>query len=653
MAYTDYIKALKKGNKKYQSHVSKGEYPYLPVLDDILSHADIECEVNLGTMHIHLDQVVGTSNFGRTTAFASNFMPLLDYGSEFSIKWSSLCDAQLEEGIRDPIKVYEYMNRYYVIEGNKRVSVLKYFDAVTVAAEVIRKVPKQTDDIENIIYYEFMNFYKLTNMTFLTFSQMGCFEQLLNLTGHNDQMPWTEDERKDFTSFYYTFLKEYHLKGGKKLPITGGDALLAFLNVYDYKTALDMSSSEIRGALDKLWDEFQLLAKNDSVELLMDPTEVKKRNVLNKLIPTKKLKVAFVYDRAPEQSDWIYSHELGRLHIMDVFGSNAETIQVTCDTPEQNGQRVLEDLIQDDFKIIFNTTTRFLQPSLKVALEHPDVKILNCSVNISHSAIRTYECRLYEAKFLTGMIAGAMTKEDRIGYIADYPIYGAIANINAFAYGAQMINPRATVYLDWSTKKDHNVNEYFRKQGIRIISDQDLITPERGTRKFGLYSTENDVQQNLAMSICHWGIFYEKLLNTILSGSWKTEEATEPAKALNYWWGMSAGVIDVICSQKLPYGVQKLVDVFKNVICNNTFHPFSGTLYSQEGLVEASKKGYMTPEEIITMDWLAENVVGEIPKEEDLLPKAKPILNTQGVAPGSTGVLSGLKYHAWQPGEQD
>lgn len=656
MAYTDYMKALKKGNKKYQSRVSKGEYPYLPVLDDILSHADIECEVNLGTMHIHLDQVVGTSNYGRTTAFASNFMPLLDYGSEFSIKWSALCDAQLEEGIRDSIKVYEYMNRYYVIEGNKRVSVLKYFDAVTIAADVIRKVPKRTDDIENIIYYEFMNFYKLTEMTYLTFSQAGCFDKLLDLTGHDHETVWTEDERMDFTSFYYAFLKEYNLKGGKKLPITVGDALLAFLNVYDYQTALDMSSAQIRTALDKLREEFLLLAKEDSVELLMNPTEAPKHKVLNKLktsVPAKRLRVAFVYDRTPEQSDWIYGHELGRLHILDVFGDNVETTHVTCQNPETDGQGILEELIQDDYKIIFNTSTRFLQPSLKVAIDHPDVKILNCSVNISHSAIRTYEARLYEAKFLTGMIAGAMAKEDRIGYIADYPIYGAMANINAFAYGARMTNPRATIYLDWSTKRDYDVNEYFRTQGIHIISDQDLITPERSTRKFGLYSTEDSAPQNLATAICHWGIFYEKLLNTILSGSWKTEEATEPAKALNYWWGMSAGVIDVICSQKLPAGIKKLVDVMKYAICNNTFHPFSGPLYSQEGLVEASRKGYMTPEEIITMNWLAENVVGDIPVESELLPKAKPILNTQGVAPGSTGVLSGLKYHAWQPGEKD
>lgn len=636
MAYTDYIKALKKGTKEYNSAISKGQYPYLPVLDDLLSHTDIECEVNLGTMHIRLDQVIGTSNFGRTTAFASNFMPLLDYGSEFSIKWSQLCDAQLEEGIRDPIKVYEYMNQYYVVEGNKRTSVLKYFDAVTIAATVTRKVPKRTDDIENIIYYEFMNFYQLTEMNFITFSHPGSYKKLLSLTGHDETTVWPEEERKDFTSFYYTFAKDFEAKGGLKLNITCGDAILPLLEVYDYASVKDMTSTELRPAVDKVWDEILLLTDDRSIELLMDPTEAPKKNVLNKLMPAaqpRKLKVAFVYDRSPERSDWIYSHELGRLHIMEVFGDAIDTVQVTCENPEKYGQAVLEDLIHDEYNIIFNTTTQFIQPSLKIALEHPHVKILNCSVNIPHNAIRTYESRLYEAKFLTGMIAGAMTKDDKIGYIQDYPIYGAMANINAFAYGASMTNPRAKVYLDWSTIKDHDVNAYFQEQNIHIISDQDLITPGRSTRKFGLYTNESGMDQGLAMSICHWGIFYEKLLNTILSGTWKTEETNESAKALNYWWGMSAGVIEVICSQNLPSGITKLVEIMKEAICNNTFHPFSGPLYSQTGLVEASKKGYMTPEEIITMNWLADNVIGTIPLEEDLLPKARTIMDNQGVAP--------------------
>lgn len=294
MAYEDYIKAQKMGLKAFKASTARGQYPYLPVLDEILSHADIEGEVYLGVMNIPLNQVVGTSNFGRTQAFASNFMPLLSYGSEFSSKWSHLVDAQIEEGIRDAVKVYEYMNKYYVVEGNKRVSVLKYFDSPTIAAEVTRKVPKKTDDLEIRIYYEFMDFYKLTKINYIQFSKLGSYPKLLEATGKNQTDTWTDDECMDFSSFHVAFYKAFKEKGGNKLTnITCGDALLFYLSLYPYEQAKEMLSSEIKTNLDKIWSEITLLGENDNVELLMQPTEETKimNSVFNMIKPTKKKKL--------------------------------------------------------------------------------------------------------------------------------------------------------------------------------------------------------------------------------------------------------------------------------------------------------------------------------------------------------------------------
>ena len=160
MALYDYSGALKKGRKQYQVSVAKGEYPYLPVLDDILSYTDIISEVNLGLMDVPLDKIVGTKTKGRTSAFANNFMPLLAEKSEFGAKWAYLYDHQIEEGIHDPIVAYEFMNQYYVQEGNKRVSVLKYVGAFSITASVTRLIPKRTDDLDNRFYYEFLEFYQ-------------------------------------------------------------------------------------------------------------------------------------------------------------------------------------------------------------------------------------------------------------------------------------------------------------------------------------------------------------------------------------------------------------------------------------------------------------------------------------------------------------
>ena len=162
MGETEYSEALKLGKKEYRARIAKGQFPYLPVLDEILSEADIQTEQNMGLVHVPLDFVVGTSTMGRTYSFAANFMPILDWETEFAVKWSNLSDAQMNEGIRDPIKAFEYMNRYYVLEGNKRVSVLKYFNAVSIPAIVTRKIPKLSDDYDVRLYYEYMKFNEIS-----------------------------------------------------------------------------------------------------------------------------------------------------------------------------------------------------------------------------------------------------------------------------------------------------------------------------------------------------------------------------------------------------------------------------------------------------------------------------------------------------------
>ena len=121
MGETEYLEALKIGKKEYKNCVAQGRFPYLPVLDEILSYAQIQTEKKLGLQQVPLDKVVGTCTVGRTYSFAANFMPILPIKSEFALKWAHLADAQVDEGIRDPIIAYEYMNKYYVVEGNKRV----------------------------------------------------------------------------------------------------------------------------------------------------------------------------------------------------------------------------------------------------------------------------------------------------------------------------------------------------------------------------------------------------------------------------------------------------------------------------------------------------------------------------------------------------
>lgn len=627
----DYVKAYKAGKKEYQACLMKGKTPTLKVLDEILPSRGNYSEVPLGLVQIPIDQIVGTKTGGRSNAFAANFMPILREDTEFAMKWGSLCHSHEVEGIRDPIKAYEYMNQFYVEEGNKRVSVLKYFEAVSIPGTVTRILPPRTEEKENKIYYEFVDFYDLSGVNYIWFSKLGSFARLQAAVGKGPNEKWTEDDKLDFSSVYNRFSVEFEARGGKKLNITPGDAFLAFVDIYGFSSLVEKTTNELKELIVKSWEEFCLCEEEEEIDLKLDPTE-EKAPLLNRLLPlsSPRLKIAFIYEKTTTSSAWTYAHELGRLHLEQTFSDEVTTVYYENVTQE-NVEATIESAIEGGCNIIFTTTPAFVQASVKAAIAHPNVKILNCSLNTSHRYIRTYYSRMHEAKFLMGAIAGAMTENDRLGYLADYPIRGSIANINAFALGAKIINPRAAVYLEWTSKKDVDYMENFHKNHVSIISGKDMVIPEEASRYFGLYDISHNYPRSLAMPLWHWGIFYERLIRTIMDGTWKYDDNTAAKKAINYWWGMSAGVIDVICSQNLPIGTKRLVELLKSTILSGEFNPFSGILYSQSKVVQDDPDRSLTPEEIVTMDWLAENVIGDIPQMEELLDKAKPVTSQQGV----------------------
>ena len=630
MISTDYEQAYKQGRKDYQAKITQQIQATLPVLDDILPPKGTYSEVPLGLVKIPLDQIVGTKTNARSNSFASNFMPILDADTEFAYKWIALCNSHLEEGIREPIKAYEYMNKFYVEEGNKRVSVLKYFDVDSIPGYVTRIIPKRTDDLENKIYYEFLDFYNLTKINYIYFTKEGSFEKLTELVGKKLGEMWTEDELIDFRSIYYRFSSQFKLKG-QQLSITPGDAFLAFLKLHDYKEVCDMPIKELNTLIDKTWEDFVLLTKDQTIDLKIDPSSEKKTIITRLFSPgVQNLKIAFINDKSPSTSSWTYGHELGRMHLEQTFPDNVTTVRydnINISTIKD----ALEQAIIDGCNLIFTTSAAFAQASVKAAIDHPDVRILNCSVLTSHRYIRTYYARMHEAKFLMGAIAGAMAENDKLVYIADYPIYGTLANIDAFALGAKMINPRAKVYLEWLCTKDCDIDAHIAQINPSCISGRDMIIPEDESRYFGIYHLVDGKPVNLAMPLLHWGKFYEQLIRTIMNGTWKYDDNSSEKKAINYWWGMSAGVVDVICSRNLPIGTQRLVDLLKKTICTGEFNPFTGILYSQDGVIQSDPHRDLSPEEIVSIDWLAENIIGHIPSEDELLEYALPLFSQQGI----------------------
>lgn len=633
MPSDQYKKALKSGERKYHEHLLKGSYPYLPSLEEILPDMNQYATENLGIIQIPTELMVGTSTSARKNAFAPNFMPLLPADTEFAMKWIELCRAHEEEGIRDPIKAYEYMNHYFVTEGNKRVSVLKFFNAPILVGSVTRILPPKDDSYANRLYYEYLDFNRLSGVNYLTLSRLGDYRLLLARLHKAADQEWSEDERLDFRAFYFRFRDAFSSLGGKKLPITPGDAILVYLKIYqDYEQEKNKLSDPLKKSLERIWDDILLRCQNNDATMLMQPSEDPKRSFLDRLLPASspRMKVAFLYDNTPQTSHWTYSHELGRLYLEQAFGDQIITTAYDNLTVDTVGAAI-EKAIADGNTTIFTTAAEFIEPSLIAAIDHPDVRILNCSLNCSHRYIRTYYGRMYEAMFLTGAIAGSASQEGRIGYIAAYPTYGSIAEINAFALGAKMINPRAIVDLQWYPVGGWDPQAFYASHETVFISGPAVAEPGKAPNPFGLYSIQNGELTDIALPMWHWGRFYELLLRSTLSGAWKHDDPAGSFKALNYWWGLSSGIVDVVYSRKISPDTEKLIHLLRQSLSNGSFHPFSGILRSQNGIVQSDPQATLSPVEIITMDWLNENVRGHIPSLEELDPATRPLVRLQGI----------------------
>ena len=633
----DYEKARKEGERAYRRAVMSGEYPYLPALNAMVQDVDRLPERILGIKEIPIEMIVGTKTVGRQNAFANNFMPLVDPGSEFAMKWSSLYDSAMEEGIRDPVKAYEYLNKFYVEEGNKRVSVSRFIGAVSIPAQVIRILPPKTEDPSSKIYYEFIKFYDVTGLFEITFSKEGSYVKLADHFGLDLEKVWPEELVVDLKSAFMTFTRCYKSSSAGRRGLAAGDAFLLYLEVFEMDSLLYDSENLIRHKIQKLRNEYSAQTNGDSIELIRGPEEMGRGSTVKSLFKLgnaysgKQIRAAFLFDRSAEDSSWAYGHELGANELVEKYDGAVEVIKYEdCSSPLKM-EEAFEACSADENDIVFATSPAMMEACLKAAIKHSDMRIMNCSVNLSLNSVPTYYARMYEAKFLMGCLAASLAENHMIGYRADYPIYGGIANINAFALGAAWFDPYARIKLVWASKKGTDWEKELIESGCRIISGIDFIKPKDPTRKYGLYRIhdagtlrkdgsvrEEQEVENLAAPVYQWGVYYEQIIRKLIDGSLDTRKADARGKAVNYWWGMSAGVIDIILSENLPYASRKALMALRRIIMTDAANPFEGEIHTQTGTLKEAGSPALTDKEIITMDWLCDNVIGEIPETWEL-----------------------------------
>ena len=253
-------------------------------------------------------------------------------------------------------------------------------------------------------------------------------------------------------------------------------------------------------------------------------------------------------------------------------------------------------------------------------------------MDLPYSSVRAYYGRIFEAKFITGAIAGAMAQDDRIGYVGSNPIVGVPASINAFALGAQMTNPRAQIELRWSCCPGTPQQDFFR-DGIRVISNKDVPSQDKLYSDFCSYGTyQMDDLGNLmplASPVWVWGRFYQIVVESALAGTLKDDKAN--LRAVNYWLGMDSGLIDIALSDSLPEGVRMMAELLRSSMRDRTLDPFRRKLVAQDGRVISEGLRRLSPDELLRMDWLCQNVVGSIPAFHELIPVSQSLVRELGI----------------------
>ncbi len=628
-------KAARSMGRKFLSDHAKNDFKgYLPVLDDRVRDSDLVGEVNLGLREIPISKIIGTRTNARSNAFAGNFMPLLAENTEFGAKWCKLYASHIEEGIREPIKVYEYINRYFVQEGNKRVSVLRYCGAVSAYAKVTRIIPRRDESNHAVcIYYEFLDFDRREVFDNLWFSHEGTFTSIVERVrawciardGKGDNRTVADAMRSD----YADFRRVYKAAGFASIPITTGDAYGQYLDIYGFSP--DCGAELLQTRVKSCEVQFKLLSLTALGETAVNAVEMKPNAEKAPLGLFSKrrqsLRVAFAFESTPEKSLWTNTHDLARRRLEQKLGSKIEVV-TRYDVPVGDAcYQVIDELLDTKPDLLFATSPNMSGCLLRLSLEHPETAILCCDGAKPNHNVMTYFPRLHEAAWLTGILAGSMTCTDVVGYMTPARFHrDNTQNLNAFALGAQLVNPRVQI-INYRMARanapeiDHITarREMAMRGADMAFCQHQMNTPlvRKGfpgvwAQLYMLDLRTGHPKEAIGALALDWSVVYTQMVedcfntkSSILDISHSGEDAS-----LHFGWGIDTGLFDVYgVDAFMGHNATRLMKIFREMLIGGRIRPFEGPVVDRDRNIRLDKGDTMDLLEIQNMTWYHEAVV--------------------------------------------
>ena len=325
------------------------------------------------------------------------------------------------------------------------------------------------------------------------------------------------------------------------------------------------------------------------------------------------LQVGFVYVSPVGDAGYSYAHDQGRLFIDAMDGVTTSYVESVGEGPDS--ERVMLNMARKGYDIIFATSFGYMDPMLKVAKKFPNQVFMHCSGFKTAKNMGNYFGRIYQARYLSGMVAGAMTQSKILGYVAAFPIPEVIRGINAFTLGAQAVNPDVTVRVVWTkTWYDPATEKEAAKSLLDIGADviaqhQDSPGPQEAAQEKGVYSIgyNSDMsafapKSHLCAPVWNWGPYYKEVVDAVRNGTFEPKPV---------WYGMEHGIVDLSpMSDMVPGDVQKAVLAKKDAITSGQMQVFKGPVKDQTGAVRIPDGKIPEDGELLGMDYFVQGVIG-------------------------------------------
>lgn len=330
-------------------------------------------------------------------------------------------------------------------------------------------------------------------------------------------------------------------------------------------------------------------------------------------------KIGFVYVSPIGDAGWTYQHDLGRKEMEKALAGKVTTSYVEKVAEGADAERVIREMASSGNRIVFATSFGYMNYVERVAKQFPKVTFMHATGYKSGPNFGNYNARFYEGRYLTGVIAGKMTKSNILGYVAAFPIPEVLQGINAFIRGARSVNPKAEVRVVW-------VNSWYdpgkeREAALTLISQKaDVVThhtdstavtqaaQERNVYAFGYHSdmSKYGAKAHLSATTHHWGAYYTKVVQDVLAGTWKTG---------TIWGGIKDGFIKLApINPVVPKDVQDQVAKIEGDIRAGKFHPFTGPVVDQDGKERLAAGQVMSDADLGGMNYYVQGVTSKLPK---------------------------------------